>query len=384
MYADRMNRIAPSGTTATGDLVAKLKAEGIDIISFALGEPDFDTPQHIKDAAVEALDQGFTHYTPTHGIPELRKAIVEKTVRENNIQCNESNVMVTPVKFGLSASILALADHGDEVILSDPAFVSYFQLINFVGAKVLPVRTSSENDFRLLPEDVAEAITPKSKLIILNSPSNPTGTVATRDDLRGIRDLAVDHDIHVITDEIYEKIIYGGEHHSIASLDNMFERTLTLNGFSKCYAMTGWRLGWVIGPESVINTIKNIQMHSLTCAVSFAQKGGVAALRGSQEAVTKMVSEFKVRRDLIVEGINSIPGMKCNIPKGAFYTFSSFDYDMSSVEFARFLIEKAHVAVTPGSAFGPNGEGFVRFSYAASRDDISKGLDRIEKAVSEL
>ncbi|MEE9152113.1 MAG: pyridoxal phosphate-dependent aminotransferase [Thermoplasmata archaeon] len=384
MFAERMRRIGPSGTVATADLADKLKREGMDVLSFAIGEPDFDTPSHIVDAATEALNQGFTHYTPALGIPELREAIAEKSRKENKIPCDAKNVMVTPTKFGIFASLLALAGPDDEVVLPDPGFVSYFQVINFAGAKAVGVGVSHEDDFRLLPEDVAEAITPKTKVIILNSPSNPTGSVATKDDLKGIADLVVDHDLNIITDEIYEKIIYEGEHFSIASLDDMFERTLTINGFSKSYAMTGWRLGWVLACEKVVKEIQKIQQHSITCAVSFAQKGGVAALRGTQEPIKKMVSEFKTRMDLMVEGINSIPGLSCQKPKGAFYAFTKFDYDMSSIEFAKLLIERAHVAVTPGSAFGRRGEDYIRFSYATSRENITEGLKRIEKVLAEL
>jgi aspartate aminotransferase len=384
MFADRMSRIAPSGTTATGDLVAKLRKEGIDIISFALGEPDFDTPRHIVEAAYKALKGGYTHYTPTDGLPELREAIGQKSQIENGIPCDASNVMVTPTKFGLFTSIVALVNHGDEVVLSDPAFVSYFQVIDFVDGKLVPVKTSQEDDFRLLPENVAEAITPKTKAILLNTPCNPTGAVATKEDLKGIADLACDHDFLVLSDEIYEKIIYEGEHHSIASFDNMFDRTITVNGFSKAYAMTGWRLGWMVAHENILREVRKIQQHSITCAVSFGQKAAVDALKGTQEPVKEMVSEFKSRRDLIVRKINTIPGLSCNMPKGAFYAFAKFDFDISSIDFTKYLLEEAHVAVTPGASFGQCGEGHVRFSYATSRKNIIEGLARVEEAVAKL
>lgn len=382
MFTDRICRIGPSGTLATGDLVEKLKNEGIVCISFALGEPDFNTPKHIVDAAIKALNDGFTHYTPSAGIIDLRIAIAEKSRAENGIPCDASNVIVTPTKLGIFNSVLALTQKGDEVILSDPGFVSYFQIINFSGAKAVSVITSQESGFRFLPEDIAEAITPRTKLIVLNSPCNPTGCVLTKEDIKGIADLAIDHDIYVITDEIYEKILYDREHISIASFDNMFERTITLNGFSKAYAMTGWRLGWMVAQENIIKEVIKIQQHSISCAVSFAQKGGVAALTGPQDSVKDMVSEFKARRDMIVDGINAIPGLSCESPSGAFYVLVKFEHDMSSVEFSKMLIEKAHVAVTPGSSFGLGGEGFVRFSYATSRENIKEGLAAIEKALS--
>jgi aspartate aminotransferase len=382
MFTDRICRVGPSGTLATADLVQKLKEEGIVCISFALGEPDFDTPPHVVDAAIEALKNGFTHYTPSAGIFDLREAIAYKSKMENNIPCNPLNVMVTPTKLGIFNSVLTMLQKGDEVLLSDPGFVSYFQIINFSGAKAVSVRTTQENHFRMLPEDIAESITPKTKLIMLNSPENPTGCVATKEDIKGIADLAKDHDLYVISDEIYEKIIYDGEHISIASLDDMFQRTITLNGFSKAYAMTGWRLGWMVAPENIIKEVIKIQQHSISCAVSFAQKGGVAALKGSQDSVKEMVAEFKARRDMIVEGLNAIPDLHCNVPQGAFYVFVKFDHDMSSVDFSKMLIEKAHVAVTPGSSFGMGGEGFVRFSYATSRESIKEGLKAIEKALN--
>ncbi len=384
MFADRMQRIGPSGTLATGDLVERLKNGGVDVISFALGEPDFDTPEHIKNAAIEALNQGFTHYTPSPGIPELREAIAEKSLNENKIPCEASNVIVTPTKLGIFASVLALVGKDDEVIVPDPGFVSYFQIISFANAKAVGVKVTQEDDFRLLPEKVSEAMTPKTKVIILNTPNNPTGNVATREDLKGIADLAEDHNLHIITDEIYEKIIYEGEHYSIASFDNMFERTLTINGFSKSYAMTGWRLGWVLANEDIVKEIQKIQQHSISCCVSFAQKAGIVALKGTQEPIEEMVSEFKMRRDLLINGINSIPGLSCTKPHGAFYAFTKFDHDTPSVEFAKLLIEKAHVAVTPGSAFGRNGEGYIRFSYATSQEKIIEGLKRVEKALAEL
>jgi aspartate aminotransferase len=270
------------------------------------------------------------------------------------------------------------------VIVSDPGFVSYFQVINFSEAKIIGVALSEEDDFRLLPENVAEAVSPKTKVILLNSPNNPTGSVSTKDDLKGIAELAQDHGFYIISDEIYERIIYSGEHHSIASFDGMFDKTVTLNGFSKSYAMTGWRLGWAIASEEIIQAINKIHQHSLSCAVSFAQKAGVAALSGTQEPVNDMVKEFKARRDIVCKGINDIPNLSCRIPQGAFYVFVKFDYDMSSIDFAKFLIEKANVAVTPGSAFGVCGEGYIRLSCATSRENISKGIKKIKEAVSEL
>jgi aspartate aminotransferase len=382
--AKYLDKVGFSATLKSKELINRMKAEGREVLAFTVGEPDFNTPQFISDAAIKALNEGFTHYTASPGIPELRSAVAEKSKNENNIPCGPENVMITPTKFGIYTAILAAVNQGDEVIISDPAWVSYEPMVQMAQGKPVFVKTYNEDEFRMIPENVMEAVTDKSKMIILNSPSNPTGGVATRGDIKGIADIARDHDLIVLSDEIYEKIIYEGEHYSIAAEEGMAHRTFTVNGFSKAYAMTGWRLGWVIAPKILFNGISKIQQHSISCCTSFAQKGGVAALNGPVEIITEMVNEFKARRELVINRINEIPGLSCFMPKGAFYAFFGFDYNLTSEEFCTQLIEKAGVVLTPGSAFGPGGEGFVRLSYAASQEMLNRGLDKIAGFVKTL
>ena len=272
--------------------MSKLRSEGVDIISFSTGEPDFATPDNITQACVTSLNKHFTHYTPSVGIPELREAVAEKSRTENNIPCEAANVLVTPSKQAIFMTALAMINEGDEVILPDPSWVTYDACIRLAGGIPKYVKVSAENEYRMTPEEIAELITPATKMIFLNTPANPTGAVATEADMKGIADLAIDHDLFVMSDEVYEKIIFEGKHISIASLPGMFERTITINGMSKMYAMTGWRLGWVIAPPEIFKFLNTLQTHSLTCCTSFAQQAGVEALRGPQDSVKKMVEEF--------------------------------------------------------------------------------------------
>jgi aspartate aminotransferase len=382
--AKYLDNVGFSATLKSKELINRMKAEGKEVLAFTVGEPDFDTPKYITEAAIEALNNGFTHYTASSGIPELRNAIAEKSVNENKIPCRPDNVLVTPCKFGIYSSILAAVNPGDEVIISDPAWVSYEPMVQMAEGKAVFVKTYNEDEFRMIPENVMEKVTDKTKMIILNSPSNPTGGVATQGDVKGIADIAKDHDLIVLSDEIYEKIIYEGIHYSIAAEEGMAERTFTVNGFSKAYAMTGWRLGWVIAPEILFDAISKIQQHSISCCTSFAQKGGVAALKCSSEVVNEMVQKFKARRDLVINGINEIPGLSCFMPKGAFYAFIKLNYNIHSEEFCNRLIENAGVVLTPGSAFGTGGEGFIRLSYAASQEMLNKGLNKIAEFVKSI
>ncbi len=382
--AGRMQRVAESGTVRMGNLERELKARGVSVISLALGEPDFDTPAHIKEAAIESLRSGFTHYTASKGILELRQAIAEKSRRENGIQCTPEEVIVTPTKLGIYEAITAFVEEGDEVVVPDPGWVSYVPMVNLAGGKAVSVRLREEEDFRMTPEKVQEAITPRTTMILLNSPSNPTGTVATEADIRGVADLARDHNIMVLTDEIYEKLVYEGKHVSIASMDGMYERTITLNGFSKSYAMTGWRVGWLVAHKDLLKPIDKIQQHSLTCCTSFAQKGALAALKGPQKCLEDMVDEFRRRRDYMVERVNSSGLFECRKPTGAFYVFPRYHLKMPSLELAGKLLEQAHVGTTPGAAFGDGGEGFLRMSYANSMANLQKGMDAVEDAMRKF
>jgi len=384
MVAKRISNVPESGTVRIANLVSRLTQEGRQIYSFSMGEPDFVTPEGIRKATQEALDEGFTHYTPSAGIPRLRELIAEKSLEQNGIPCQASDVLVTPSKHAIFMSMLAVVDEGDEVILPDPAWGTFDATARLAGGRPRYAVLREEDGFRMNPEVVAELITPKTSLIVINSPSNPTGSVIEREDLKGIADLAKDHDLTVLSDEVYEHIIYEGKHHSIASLDEMFERTITINGFSKTYAMTGWRLGWLVAPPPLFKAMSKLQSHSVTCAVSFVQKGGVEALIGPQGSVDEMVGEFRARRDLVMELLEEIPSLHCPIPKGAFYIFPSYDLEMNSEEFCAYLLEKANVGVTPGVAFGPNSEGRFRLSYATSRETLEKGMASMKEALARL
>ncbi len=380
MASSRLERVEESATIKVANLANKLKQEGNDVISFSLGEPDFDTPKHICDAAAEAMYSGHTHYTPSAGIPELREAIAEKFQKENSLDVAASDVLVTPgAKQAIFEIMMSVLDDGDEALLFDPAWVSYDPAIKFAGANTVWVPTDPQNGFK--PNNIEEYVTDKTKLIVVNSPGNPTGAVYDHSILKNIADIAIDNDILVLSDEIYEKIIYEKEHISIGSFDGMHDRTITVNGFSKAYAMTGWRLGYVSATPDIFKGLVKIQSHSVSSATSFAQYGGVAALKGPQEPVTEMVAKFKSRRNALVDGLNSID-IKCQKPGGAFYAFADVSAYGTGDEVAEKLLMEAHVAVTSGSAFGESGNDFVRISYATSLERIEEGLARIESALS--
>lgn len=380
-FSARMGRVRESGTVKITDAVARLRKEGREVVSFSVGEPDFDTPEPAREALKAAVDAGHTHYVSAWGIPELREAIAEKSAKENGIPAKAANVLVTPAKQAIFYAILALVEKGDEVLIPDPAWVSYEPIIALAGGRAVRVPATLETDFRMTPEAVAERVTPRTKLLITNSPSNPTGGVATPADVRGWCDVAKDKDFWLLSDELYEKILYEGSHVSPASLPGMFERTLTVNGFSKAYAMTGWRMGWLVGDAPVMREIVKLQQHSLTHPASYSQFGALEALRMDQAPVREMVAEFRARRDLMVKGLRAIPGWACNVPKGAFYVFARFHHKLSSMEMAERLLLDGGIAVTPGIEFGPLGEGHVRISYANSRENLKRGLDRL-RAVS--
>ncbi len=380
----RLQEIPPSGTVAISNLVSKMKAEGADIVSFSMGEPDFSTPSNIADACVESLRSGFTHYTPSTGIPELRKAVADYSRSKNGIPCDASNVLITPTKQALFMIALAYLDPGDEVLLPDPSWVSYEAHIRMTGAVPKYVTTSFDDGFVIDPEKVEAAATSKTKMVVINSPSNPTGCVQPESTIKGIADICVDRDIYALSDEIYENVIYGGRHVSIASMPGMFDRTITVSGLSKTYAMTGWRLGWAIAPAQDIAAINKLQSHSITCCTSFTQPAAVEAITGPQEEKDRMVETFRKRRDLALDLISEIPQLECNVPEGAFYLFPRCSIDMPSNELAERLLKEAKVAVTPGRAFGPAGEGFFRISYATGEDQIREGLSRIKKALASM
>ncbi|MGQ9582199.1 MAG: pyridoxal phosphate-dependent aminotransferase [Thermoplasmatota archaeon] len=382
--AARVRRVSESGTVRMANKERELRARGVRTISFALGEPDFPTPAHIVEAAARAMQEGFTHYTASRGIPELREAIAERSRRENGIPCAPDEVLVTPTKLAIYQAVTAFVDDGDEVLLPDPGWVSYIPMVQLAGGRPVPLRLREGDGFRTTPELVAEALTPRTRAIVLCSPSNPTGAVAAEADLRGIADIARERDLLVLSDEIYERLIYEGRHTSIASLEGMFERTITFSGLSKSHAMTGWRIGWAVAPRPLMRELDKLQQHTLTCASSFAQKGALAALTGPQDCVAGMLGEFRRRRDFIVSRLRASGLFECETPAGAFYVFPRYRAKMPSLELAELLLERARVAVTPGSAFGEGGEGYLRISYATSIENLRAGMDMVEEAMRGL
>lgn len=376
MTAKRLQKITESATLRISNLASELKSRGKDVISFSLGEPDFATPGHIIDAVKASIERGETHYTPSPGIPELRKAIAQKLKNDNNIEVKPGSIIVTPgAKQAIFEVILSVLTEGDEAILFDPSWVSYDPCVMLAGAKTVWVPTDADKGF--IPMNLAEYITKKTKLIIVNSPCNPTGGVYGRDTFKEIADIAVDKNIPVLSDEIYEKIIYDKEHISIGAMDGMQNLTITVNGFSKAYAMTGWRLGYVSAPKEIYEQMIKLHSHSVSQATSFVQYAGIAALQGDQTCVADMVREFRLRRDLLVRGLNKL-GIKCNMPDGAFYAFANVSEYGSGEKVAETLLNKAFVATTPGSAFGEAGNDFIRISYATSQERIKEALKRIE------
>jgi aspartate aminotransferase len=379
VISSRVGHIPESATMKIADIAAKLRSEGQDIISFSLGEPDFETPENIKRAAKTALDRGETHYTQGSGIPELREAIAEKLKNDNNLGVSPADVLVTTgAKQAIFEAICTLIDEGDEVLLLDPAWVSYSAIVKFAGGKPVMVPVSEQEGY--VPVDLQSHMTRNTKLLILNSPCNPTGAVYGKNVIKAAAEAAEDHGVFVLSDEVYEKIIYGAKHHSIGSL--IPDRTITINGFSKAYAMTGWRLGYATAPAPILQGMLKIQQHSVSNATSFVQRAGVEALRGDQGAVRAMVVEFKKRRDIMIDGLRKM-GIECAPPRGAFYAFAKVSQFGNSVEVTEKLLRDALVAVTPGSAFGPNGEGYVRLSYATSRQNIEDGINRIEASLAQ-
>ncbi len=376
MTAKRLQKITESATLRISNLASELKSQGKDIISFSLGEPDFATPGHIIEAVKASLEHGDTHYTPSPGIPELRKAIAQKLKNDNNIEVKPGSIIVTPgAKQAIFEVMLSVLQDGDEAILFDPAWVSYDPCVMLTGAKTVWVPTDPDKSFK--PVNLAEYITKKTKIIVVNSPCNPTGGVYGRETLKEIADIAVDKNILVLSDEIYEKIIYAKEHISIGSMDGMQDMTITVNGFSKAYAMTGWRLGYVSAAKEIYDQMLKLHSHSVSQATSFVQYAGVAALQGDQNCVTDMVHEFRARRDLLVRGLNKL-GIRCAMPDGAFYAFADVSEYGSGEKVAELLLNKAFVATTPGSAFGEAGNDFIRISYATSQERIREALRRME------
>ena len=392
--SERLNRLAPSATLAMSQKSNEMKAQGIDVINMSVGEPDFNTPEHIKDAGKKAIDDNFSKYSPVPGYADLREAISEKLKCENGLQYSMAEIIVgTGGKQGVCNSILALVNPGDEVIIPAPYWVSYPQMVKLAGGTPVIVRTAFDNDFKMTADQLEKAITPKTKMLILCSPSNPTGSVYTQEEIDELAKIVLNHpDLYVLSDEIYEHINYIGKHASIAASQDMRERTIICNGVSKAYAMTGWRLGWVAAPEWIIKGLNKLQGQytSGTCDVS--QRAALTAYKSSQNCISEMRKAFHRRRDLIVELAKEIPGLEVNIPTGAFYLFPKCSYFFgksdgirtieNSTDFALYLLEEAHVATVAGDAFGEP-DGF-RMSYATSDENIREALRRIKDVCAKL
>jgi aspartate aminotransferase len=380
--------VPASPTTMMMQRGRDLKAAGLDVISLAGGEPDFATPRHIVEAGFKAIEAGDTHYPPAFGTPALLSAIVEKLQRENNIHhVTPDMIMVTPgAKWAIFATLAAILEPGDEVLVLDPSWVSYVPMVLLHRAVPVRVALSSANAFQLTADALERLVTPRTKAILVNSPNNPTGRVLKRDEIDAIVHVATTHDLYVISDEIYEHILYDdNRHYSLAAEPGMAERTITVNGFSKAYAMTGWRLGWLAGPQSIVKLARIYQTHSAQSAASFVMAAGVAALRGPQECVKEMVAVYDQRRKLVLDALEEIPGLECPPVEGAFYVFPKFTQTKkTSDELTAALIDEALIVTTPGSAFGPAGEGHVRFSIAERTSDLEKMVERLARVAPKL
>jgi len=395
MISDRAKRIKPSPTLAMDAKAKAMKATGVDIVNFGVGEPDFDTPDNIKDAAIKALQEGFTKYTPVGGIDLLKDTIIEKFQRDNNLNYSREEIIVScGAKHSLYNIAQALLNPGDEVIIPSPYWVSYPDQVLLNDAIPVFVKTYESDSFMVRQEALNSSVTKKTKALILNTPSNPTGLTYDKETLEIIADVVLKHNIFVISDEIYEKLTYDGfKHVSIASLDNEIKaRTIVVNGLSKAYAMTGWRIGYAAGPKEIIKAMTNIQSQSTSNPTSIAQKAAVEALKGPQDFITAMRDEFDRRRKFLIGELNSVPGISCLSPTGAFYAFPNMSklyekstdgrHISSSSDLALYLLEEAKVALVPGEAFGD--DFYIRLSYATSIDEIKKGINRIREAVGKL
>lgn len=395
ILSERIGNIKPSPTLAINAKALSMRAAGIDVISFGVGEPDFDTPKHIREAAARAMEEGFTRYTAVGGIPDLKEAIVEKFRRDNNLSYAPEEVMVScggkHVLYNLAQAML---NPGDEVIIPAPYWVSYPPIALLAGARPVTVGTEEAADFKLSRESLEAAITPKTRLLVLNSPSNPTGSVYTEAELRALAEVVLKREVFVVSDEIYEKLIFDGRpFFSIAQVSEEAKaRTFIVNGVSKTYAMTGWRIGYVAGPREIIAGMTKIQSQSTSNPNSIAQKAAVAALNGPQDIIRAVIEAFDERREYLVKRLNAIEGVHCNMPGGAFYAFPNFGHYFNteaegksikgSVDLCEYLLAEARVALVPGAAFGD--DSFIRFSYATGLETIKEGLDRIENALGKL
>ncbi len=392
--AKRISRLGSENAFVVLAEVTKLREQGRDILNFGVGEPDFDTPVNIKNAGIDAINKNLTHYSPPAGVPDFRRSVARYINRTRNINIDMDNVIVGPgTKPIIFYAISSLVDHGDEVIYPNPGYPIYESLINYVGGISVPLPLLEEKEFSFDINDLKKAITDKTKMIILNSPQNPTGGVLSSEDLEAIAEIAIKKDLWVLSDEIYSRIIYGTEFKSIISLKGMQERTILIDGFSKIYAMTGWRLGYGIVPKELTDTMVSLNTNIATCTATFTQYAGIEGYEGSQDDADKMIEEFRYRRDLIVDGLNDIKGFHCLSPKGAFYVFPNVTEAVKNLglngskELQKLILHEGNVALLPRSSFGARNvdekEEYIRLSYATSRENIVEGLKRIKKVVEQ-
>lgn len=385
--ASRMNRMAPSGIRKVNEKALAMEREGKTVIHFEIGRPDFDTPEYIKKAAVQALSEGKVHYTSNFGLMELRQAIADKLARENNIPYKATEVLVT---VGLSEAVFAvlasILEEGDELLVPDPVWLNYINVPNLLGAKAVTYSLKEETGFQLDLDEIRAKITPKTRAVVIVTPNNPTGGVLSEEVLKELAEIVISNDLMVISDEVYERLIYdGAKHVSIASLPGMKERTFTMNGMSKAYAMDGWRLGYVAAPEEYIMAMNKFHQHNTTCAPNFVQVAAIAALTQEGDEVREMVREYQRRRDYAVKAINEIDGISCQCPKGAFYIFINCkSLGMKSADLSAYLLENAGIALVPGDVFGPGGEGYLRMSFANSYENVVEGCRRLKDAIAQL
>ncbi|MEE9324986.1 MAG: pyridoxal phosphate-dependent aminotransferase [Dehalococcoidia bacterium] len=383
--AKRMNNLGTEGAFEVLAKAKELEGKGVDVIHLEIGEPDFDTPRSIREAAINALNQGYTHYGPAAGLPELRSKIAEHVSSTRGIQVDSDRVVISPgAKPIMNFTLTALIEEGDEVIYPNPGFPIYESMINFVGGTPVPMQLYEERGFLPDLDELERLVSPKTRLIIINSPHNPTGSVLDRSALEAIADIAIERDLIVLTDEIYRDILYEGSYFSIASLPGMAERSIILDGFSKTYAMTGWRLGYGVLPKELVPHFSRLMVNSVSCTASFVQRAGLAALDGRLEETDHMIEEFRRRRDSSVRALNDIEGISCLKPKGAFYLFPNIKgTGLSSREFTDRLLYEAGVAVLHGDSFGSYGEGYVRISIASSMENLNRAIQRIEEFLSK-
>ena len=385
--ASRLDRMAPSGIRKVNEKALAMEREGHKVLHFEIGRPDFDTPEYIKKAAFEALTAGKVHYTSNFGVMELRQVIADKLKRDNNVDYKASEILVT---VGLSEAVFAvlatILNEGDEILVPDPVWLNYINVPNLLGAKAVTYDLKEENGYQMDLNEIRAKITDKTRAVVIITPNNPTGGVLSEDVLSDLAQIVVENDLMVISDEIYERLVYdGAKHVSIASLPGMKERTFTMNGMSKAYAMDGWRLGYVAAPEEYVMAMNKFHQHNTTCAPAFVQAAAMAALTQEGEEVNDMVKEYQRRRDYAVKAINEIEGISCQCPKGAFYIFINCkSLGMTSADLSAYLLENAKIAMVPGDVFGPGGEGYLRMSFANSYENIVEGCANLKKAVEQL